>query len=150
MRGAEISPQRSKRVCLPRRGVPLPTATRAKITAALTLRPPPAEVAAILEHYRSMGIVRVARCVGYDRKVVRRVLEEAGVPIRPRITEAPMMQLPAEDVAAILAGYRTMGMRRLARRVGYDKKVVRRVLEEAGVPIRARGRHRETHGAPRG
>lgn len=76
------APQRRKRVCLPRRGVPLPPETRAKITAALTLRPPPAEVAAIVAAYRTMGLTRVAERVGYHARVVRRVLREAGVPIR--------------------------------------------------------------------
>lgn len=96
MQGEMHARQRRKRVCLPRRGVPLPPETRAKITASLTLRP------------------------------------------------------PAEHVEAILAAYRTMGLRRVAEHVGYDKHVVRRVLREAGVPIRAPGRHAETHGASHG
>jgi hypothetical protein len=75
--------QPRKRVCLPRRGVPLPPDTRAKIRAALILRPPPAHVEEIIRHYRAMGLKAVGRRVGYDEKVVRRVLEEAGVPIRP-------------------------------------------------------------------
>jgi hypothetical protein len=90
-----IAPRR-KRVCLPRRGQPLPPETRAKIAAAQTLRP------------------------------------------------------PAEEVAAMLALYRVMGLRRTGQRVGYDRAVVRRALLDAGVSIRAPGRHPDKHGAPHG
>ena len=82
MRGQMHAPEPRKRVCLPRRGQPLPPETRAKIIASLILRPPPAEVEAIVKHYRVMGLRRVGECVGDDRGVVRRVLQEAGVPIR--------------------------------------------------------------------
>lgn len=77
----DVFPPR-KRVCLPRRGQPLPPETRAKISAALTLRPPPAEVQVILTLYRVMGSCRVAAKTGYHRTVVRRVLREAGVAMR--------------------------------------------------------------------
>lgn len=58
--------------------------TRAKISAVQMLHPPPDHVAAILRFYGVMGLLRTADAVGYDRKVVRRVLNQAGVPMRPR------------------------------------------------------------------
>ncbi len=54
----------------------------------------------------------------------------AGVPTGRQI------QPPAEEVAVMVRLYPTMSLRRLANRVGYDVKVVRRALKAAGVALR--------------
>jgi ABC-type phosphate/phosphonate transport system substrate-binding protein len=69
-------------MCPARRGKPLSPETRAKISAAMILTPPEEEVAEIIRLYAIMGTRAVAARVGYDRKVVRRVLRTAGVQIR--------------------------------------------------------------------
>ncbi len=66
------------------RTVRLSPETRAKIAASQTLHPPHDHVDAILQLYATMSLNRTADRAGYDRKVVRRVLHQAGVPIRSR------------------------------------------------------------------
>lgn len=54
----------------------------------------------------------------------------AGVPTGRAI------QPPVEEVALMVRLYPSMSLRRLAKRLGYDTKVVRRALVSAGVPLR--------------
>ncbi len=61
-----------------------PASVGEKVRAALQLRPPPEEVQFMARAYRRMGLNRVGELVGYSAPVVRRALDEAGVPIRPR------------------------------------------------------------------
>jgi hypothetical protein len=85
--------------------------TRAKISAALTgrkrppsvgekvrqklqLQPPEDEVRFMARIYRRMGLNRVGELTGYSAPVVRRVLEQAGVTIRP-----PAFQRGPKDAA---------------------------------------------------
>lgn len=60
-----------------------PASVGEKVRAKLQLRPPAEEVRFMARMYRKLGLNRVGELTGYSAPVVRRVLEEAGVRIRP-------------------------------------------------------------------
>lgn len=66
---------------------------------------------------------------------------------RAGVPTGRLIQPPAEEVALMVRLYPAMSLRRLAKRVGYDTKVVRRALVEAGVALRAPGLHARPDGA---
>jgi hypothetical protein len=57
--------------------------TRAKRAASLRLNPPEADVQAMIRLYAALPMEAVAERVGYDRRLVCRVLKQSGVVIRP-------------------------------------------------------------------
>lgn len=57
--------------------------TRIRMSAAHLLTPPPADVDAMIELYPAMGLIPLSQRMGYDRRVIERVLRERGVTIRP-------------------------------------------------------------------
>jgi hypothetical protein len=57
--------------------------TRAKMRASHLLQPPEEHVQAMIELYAVASMDAVCERIGYHRKVVRRVLTERGITIRP-------------------------------------------------------------------
>jgi hypothetical protein len=55
---------------------------------------------------------------------------------RAGVPTGRLIQPPAEEVALMVRLYPSMSLRALAKRVGYDVKVVRRALVGAGVALR--------------
>ncbi|MGH4012796.1 MAG: helix-turn-helix domain-containing protein [Pseudonocardiaceae bacterium] len=93
------------------------------------------EVAALSARYRAgVSIEELSRQTGRDRRVLRRVLTEAGVRLR---TPRP---LPVEQTPLVINQYqRGATLRELAELTGCSYSSIRRVLLQAGVTLRARG-----------
>lgn len=84
-----LSEQGCARIVAARVGRPIAPETRAKISVAQQVRPPADEVAVMISLYPTASLRAIGFHVGYCRTVVRRALEEAGVPLR-----APRQRLP--------------------------------------------------------
>jgi hypothetical protein len=82
-----------------------------------------------------------------SRRLIERILRDAGVPIRRRGVAGPEI-----DAVEIVRLYRETGsMAQVARAINRNAKVVRRVLEEMGVEIDHRpGTRQGTPWAPKG
>lgn len=92
-------------------------------------------VAALSARYRDgVPIETLSRDTGIDRRVVRRLLTEAGVPLRER------HPLPHDQAGWVVEQYRAGAtLRRLAELTGCSYSTIRRVLLLAGVTLRAPG-----------
>ncbi|MGH3798467.1 MAG: helix-turn-helix domain-containing protein [Pseudonocardiaceae bacterium] len=92
-------------------------------------------VAALVARYREgIPVERLSRETGIDRRVVRRLVAEAGVrmPIRH--------PLPVDRIGWVVEQYRTgASLRGLAEVTGSSYSTIRRVLLGAGVTLRSPG-----------
>ncbi|MGH3908285.1 MAG: helix-turn-helix domain-containing protein [Pseudonocardiaceae bacterium] len=93
------------------------------------------EVAVWAVRYRAgVSIEGLARHTGRDRRVLRRVLSEAGVRLRTR------RRLPVEQSEWVITQYqRGATLRELAELTGCSYSSIRRLLLAAGVTLRALG-----------
>ncbi len=95
-----------------------------------------------MSHAAESGVMMPARRWRLSAETRARMsAARAGVPTGRAI------QPPAEEVVVMVRLYPAMSLRRLAKRVGYDVKVVRRALEKAGVKLRAPCIHARPDGA---
>ncbi|MCA1706087.1 MAG: hypothetical protein LC808_23635 [Actinobacteria bacterium] len=95
-----------------------------------------AELAAMLAaRYREGApIEALSRDTGIDRRVVRKLLTEAGVALRAR------QPLPADQIDWVIEQYRAgVTLRGLAELSGCSYSTIRRTLQMAGVTLRAPG-----------
>jgi hypothetical protein len=153
--GGTHSPEARARIAAANRARAACPEWRAKLSHGQMLRPPPEHVAEILRLYRTVGLSRIAKRMGYHRKVIRRVVDQAGVPIRARgrpagcgqspearakIAAALTLQPTPDEAAEIVKLYRAWGFGLTVQRAGYGEAIVRRVLKQAGETGRLRGR----------
>lgn len=132
------------------RGRIVSDATRAKMRASHLLHPPAEDCALMVKLYDSLSLEAVADRIGYSPKVVRRVLHDAGVAIRragfqrgaANLGHARRIAPPEADAVAMVHLYAELSLEGVARRVGYCRRLVERVLRERGVKIRPRGARR--------
>lgn len=92
-------------------------------------------VAALAVRYRGgVPIETLSRDTGIDRRVVRQLLIEAGVPLRTR------QPLPHDRVDWVVEQYRVGAtLRALAELTGCSYSTIRRTLQLAGVALRSPG-----------
>lgn len=97
---------------------------------------PPAEVLIPLLYDRGLGIHQVASLCRRAPRTTRQILVNAGVEIRRPGTKATRQRKPPNAVELYEI---VLSIRKCARAVRLSEPTVRRRLDEAGVPIRARG-----------
>ncbi|MFD3970308.1 hypothetical protein [Streptomyces cyaneofuscatus] len=97
---------------------------------------PPAEVLIPLLYEKGLGIRRVASLCRRAPRTTRQILVNAGVEIRRPGTKATQQRKPLDAVELYQIG---LSLRACARAVRLAQPTVRRQLDEAGVPVRARG-----------
>lgn len=91
-------------------------------------------VSQLVSRYRAgESIETLSHRTGIDRRVVRRLLDQGGVP-------QPERAQPPAAAELVIAGYRAgASIRQLAREFGSSYSAVRTLLRNAGVGLRPRG-----------